>query len=185
MRREVYDWVGRVVAHEQPEAPVLEVGARDVNGSVRQLFPQDGYLGIDLAPGPGVDRILDILKAGDRFNSSFKTVVCCETLEHVKEPWAAIDTMALALKPGGLLIASWCFAFPLHDAEIHKGQSGDYWRITPSGFEYLLRRAGLESIVIFTEGCGRPRNAPASEGDWQYPVGVMAHGRRPAGEPKL
>lgn len=180
MRREVYQWVAKVVGAERPEAPVLEVGARNVNGSIRSLFPPAGYLGIDLVAGPGVDRVLDILKAGDQFNSAFSTVVCCETLEHIKEPWAAIDIMAMALKPGGLFVASWCFAFPLHDAELDKGQSGDYWRTTPSGFEYLLRRAGLVEIHIDTEGCGRPITAPASEANWQYPVGVFAYGRRPA-----
>jgi hypothetical protein len=179
VRPEVMTWVGNVVLWEKPEAPVLDVGARDVNGSVRSLFPPEGYTGLDMVAGPGVDVVADILKVGDRYNSAFSTVVCCETLEHIKEPWTALDIMAMALRPGGLLIASWCFAFPLHDAEIDKGQSGDYWRTTPSGFEYLLRRAGLTDIVVETEGCGRPRNAPPTEADWQYPVGVFARGRRP------
>lgn len=179
MRPEVLNWIMGVVAHEKPQPPVLEVGARDVNGSARSLFPQRGYLGVDLRAGPGVDMVLDILKAGDLFNSSFSTVFCCETLEHVKEPWTAVDIMALALKPGGLFIATWCFAFPLHDAEIDKGQSGDYWRTTPSGFRYLLERAGLTDIVVETEGCGRPCKTPPNEEDWQYPVGVFARGRRP------
>ena len=180
MRRAVSDWVTTVVQSQGAVAPVLEVGSRNVNGTVRPLFPQAGYLGIDLVDGPGVDLVADILKVGDRFNAQFSTVVCCETLEHVKEPWAAIDTMALALRPGGLLIVTWCFAFPLHDAEIDKGQSGDYGRTTPSGLDYLLRRAGLVDVVIATEGVGRPRNSPPTEQDWQYPVGVFGHGRRPA-----
>ena len=178
MRPEVRAWVERVVALERPQAPVLEVGARDVNGSVRLLFPRP-YVGLDLAAGPGVDVVADILKVGDRYNATFSTVVCCETLEHIKEPWTALDIMALALKPGGILIASWCFAFPLHDSEIEKGQSGDYWRTTPSGFEYLLRRAGLVDVVIETEGCGRPAKSPSNEQDWQYPIGVFGRGRRP------
>lgn len=181
MRAEVYNWVAGVVREQKPQAPVLEVGARDVNGSVRSLFPPAGYLGIDMVAGPGVDLVQDILGAGGwRFEGDFNTVVCCETLEHIKEPWTALDIMAMALRPGGLLIVSWCFAFPLHDAEPEKGQSGDFWRTTPQGLDYLLRRAGLTDIVVQTEGCGRPRNAPPEEADWQYPVGVFAHARRPA-----
>lgn len=179
MRIEVYRWVEGVVKAERPDAPVLEVGARNVNGTVRSLFPPRGYLGVDLVAGPGVDKVLDILQAGSQLDSRFSTVVCCETLEHIKEPWAAVEIMARALKPGGLFIASWCFAFPLHDAELDKGQCGDYWRVTPLGFEHLLRRADMVDVVIETEGCGRPANAPASEADWQYPVGVFAHGRKP------
>lgn len=180
MRREVSDWVEAVIKAQGAQAPVLEVGSRNVNGTVRPLFPQAGYTGVDMVAGPGVDLVLDILKAGNQFDGQFRTAVCCETLEHVKEPWAAIDTMARALLPGGLLIVSWCFAFPLHDAEIDKGQSGDYWRTTPSGLAYLLSRAGLFDVVIETEGCGRPRNAPPTEADWQYPVGVFGRGRKPA-----
>jgi SAM-dependent methyltransferase len=178
VRAEVYRWVAGVVESERPSAPVLEVGARNVNGSVRPLFPPRGYLGLDMAAGPGVDKVMDILAAGNEFDNRFSTVVCCETLEHIKEPWRAVEIMARALKVGGLFVGSWCFAFPLHDAELDKGQSGDYWRTTPSGFEYLLRSVGLVSVIIKTEGCGRPANSPANEEDWQYPVGVFAHARR-------
>ena len=34
-----------------PEAPVLEVGAYNENGTARALFPQDGYVGIDIRAG--------------------------------------------------------------------------------------------------------------------------------------
>jgi SAM-dependent methyltransferase len=37
---------------------ILEVGSYDVNGSVRSLFSGAGeYVGVDLTPGPGVDRV--------------------------------------------------------------------------------------------------------------------------------
>ena len=36
-------------------ARVLEVGSLDINGSVRDLFSDCDYTGVDLALGPGVD----------------------------------------------------------------------------------------------------------------------------------
>ena len=43
-----------------PPGPVVELGARDFNGSVRDLFPgAPAYVGVDLAPGAGVDVVAD------------------------------------------------------------------------------------------------------------------------------
>ena len=36
---------------------VLEVGSLDINGSVRPIFTDCEYVGLDLGPGPGVDVI--------------------------------------------------------------------------------------------------------------------------------
>jgi hypothetical protein len=34
---------------------VFEVGSVNINGSIRSFFENSEYLGIDVAPGPGVD----------------------------------------------------------------------------------------------------------------------------------
>src|SRR4030042_1539293 len=61
MRSEVRAWVERIVAEFAPEVPVLEVGALDVNGTCRDLLPSDGYIGMDMRLGQGVDLLADIL----------------------------------------------------------------------------------------------------------------------------
>jgi len=145
VRDGVREGVTRIVAEYRPQAPVLEVGAYDINGTVRPLFPRP-YRGLDLQAGPNVDIVADILTID--LAGGFKTVVCCETLEHICEPWAAIEQMYKALDSGGLLIATWCFAFPIHD------HPADYFRCTPSGFKYLLERAGFYEIRVDAEGEG-------------------------------
>lgn len=183
MRREEFDFVSRVVAQQHPEAPVLEVGSWNLAGTARQLLPQEGYVGLDMQPGPGVDLCLDILSTGGRLSGKFRTVLCTSTLEHITEPWRALGVMFDALRPGGLFIATWCFMFPMHDAEIEKGQSGDYWRVTPQGFRHVLWNTGFERIHTEAEGRGRTENALPTEADWQYPVGIFAHARRPTERP--
>ena len=159
MRAEVRHWVESMVRQLDPQGPVLEVGARNINGTCRDLFPQEGYIGLDADKGQGVDLIADITEPRRLLYFGFNTVVCLETLEHVAEPGEALRFMYEYLKPAGLFIGSWVFAFPIH-------HEPDYWRATPAGFRYVLEKAGFEEIRIETEGDG--------------PVGVFATARRPA-----
>jgi SAM-dependent methyltransferase len=136
---EVRDWVAAVVAEQRPEAPVLEVGSYNVNGTVRDLFPQP-YVGLDMREGPGVDVVADVTEAMIA-SRHYGTVVCVETLEHVAEPQGALYAMQRALRPGGLFVGTWPFIFEVHD------YPSDYWRVTPAGFAYLLDKAGFVDIV--------------------------------------
>ena len=34
---------------------ILEIGSYDVNGTIRNLFASENYVGVDLVEGPGVD----------------------------------------------------------------------------------------------------------------------------------
>lgn len=98
-------FVTRVVRDHGPFEHVVEIGSRDINGSIRTLF--DGahtYVGIDLYEGPSVDW------AGDA--AEFKPeqapdcVVCCEVLEHAPDWPGLIHVAAGWLAPGGCLIVT-------------------------------------------------------------------------------
>lgn len=136
MITEVQEWV-RSIAHTV-HPPVLEVGSYDVNGGVRESFPDMHYVGLDMREGPGVDVVADIVYDG--VPSIYNTVLCLETLEHVREPWLALERMHGALLPGGAFIGSWVCSWPVHD------YPSDYYRVTPEGFRYLLERAGFVDV---------------------------------------
>ena len=87
-----------------PARRVLEIGSRNINGSIRAIFPLADYLGIDRAPGHGVDLIGD----GATFVPPWSPdlVITCETLEHA-ENWREVLThIAQVLAPGGTLLAT-------------------------------------------------------------------------------
>lgn len=119
----------------------LEVGSRNINGTVRPLF-SGGYVGIDMLDGPGVDvvaRADDIPFGAD----TFSCVVCTEMLEHDPYPWRSLPEMSRVLAPGGVLIlTARGIGFPLH------GFPDDYWRFTPSAFRHLFELAGLTPIRV-------------------------------------
>lgn len=82
---------------------VLEAGAHNINGSARaHLGPTCHVVGVDIAPGDGVDvrSLIHELKWGRIFDG----VICTEMLEHDpywhKSVWAMLDM----IRPGGWML---------------------------------------------------------------------------------
>jgi len=106
------DFVRDVLAVVETPDPVVEFGALQVepgqDADLRPLFAGRPYLGTDLRPGPGVDRVED-LRALTLADGSVGTALCLETLEHCEDPFAAGRELAR-----------------------------DYWRFTPEGLRVVL-----------------------------------------------
>ncbi len=84
---------------------VLEVGSLDINGSVRDLFRNCAYVGVDLALGPGVD--LACQGQLVEFPSGhFDTVISAECMEHNPFWRETIANMLRMTRPGGLVLIS-------------------------------------------------------------------------------
>jgi SAM-dependent methyltransferase len=82
---------------------VLEIGSLDINGSVRSLFTGCDYVGIDVAPGRGVDVVCQG-QDYDAPDATFDTVICCEVMEHNPHWKATFENMFRVCKPGGLVV---------------------------------------------------------------------------------
>lgn len=102
MHAAAFDFVHLVSTIIHPRN-VLEVGSRNVNGTVRELFPQAKYVGIDLLPGDGVDFVCDIRHF---WRWGFDCIICCEVLEHCSNPFAVIEACRVRLAHGGWLIVT-------------------------------------------------------------------------------
>ena len=133
-------------------APIYEFGAFRVPGQehlpfVRDAFPGKRFVGCDMRSGPGVDEIQD-LHALDLPDGSVGTALLFDTIEHVREPWRALSELHRCLKPGGLLIMTSVWYFPIH------AYPDDYWRFTASAFLALM---GDDFHPIAVDMCGLPR----------------------------
>jgi SAM-dependent methyltransferase len=116
--------------------PVYEFGSYQVEGQLdyadlRQFFAHRDYVGCDMRPGPGVDRVEDV-SAISLPDCVAGSVLCIETFEHVFEVRRAFDEVFRILKPGGLFL----FTSPLN-FRIH-GYPDDYWRMTPQCVRRML-----------------------------------------------
>ena len=142
MMDNIYRWVANTARELQVQAPVLEVGSYNVNGSIRELFPTP-YTGMDIRPGEYVDVVGDVMT--HESPSRFNTIVCCETLEHLRLPWKAVERMGRWLEPGGYLIVTVPFMHPIHDFP------SDYYRFSGEGLKVLFEEAGLTHVCSHSD----------------------------------
>jgi SAM-dependent methyltransferase len=125
---------------ELPEAiRVLDIGALDVNGSARGLFPNaTEYIGVDIEEGPGVDAVADAHSLMfEDIPGGFDLVLCLEMMEHDSAPWLTAAQIAVMGKPGALvLVSARGNGFPPHNPP-------DHFRFMETGLRSVLELGGL------------------------------------------
>ena len=120
------------------DGAVLDIGCG--NDLYKDAFPNCTTVDIAARPGVKVDIIGDAHDLHMIQDSSYDMILCAEVLEHLHTPHKAIAEFHRILKPGGKLILTTRFLFPIHDAP------GDYYRYTKYGLQHLLSRFTIEEL---------------------------------------
>lgn len=113
----------------------LEVGAED--STCRNWFPN--LISINISPAPNIDARANAIELPFP-DEVFSVVVCTEVLEHTQTPELVLSELRRILKPGGKLLLSVPFAYPIHYAPT------DYYRFTRFGLNHLLSDWAIASL---------------------------------------
>jgi hypothetical protein len=136
-----------------PRGPVYEIGSRDINGGVRDLFAGLEYLGVDCAPGRGVDVVADALSYRPAWHPA--TIVCCEVLEHTAEAAGILSHAARLLEPGGRLFVTTAGPSRAPHSAVDGGRlrPGEYYAgISTNTLALWLVGAALEILELVAHG---------------------------------
>lgn len=101
------------------------------------------YLNLSTSKHPDVQADCRQLPFAD---FSFNAVICAEVLEHVSEPTGVLREISRILRPGGTLLATVPFLYPVH-ADPH-----DFGRYTDHYWTGVLKESGFEDMTIERQG---------------------------------
>lgn len=107
---------------------VVEVGGERGYDLSRYFPDADRYLVTNLAGDP--DLRLDLTRLGIA-DGALETVVCVSVLEHVDDLTAALAELRRVVAPGGTVLLTVPFLYPVHDTH-------DVWRVVPQAWPDLL-----------------------------------------------
>lgn len=132
----------------RPRAPVdvLDLGCGEK--PYEPLFNgiSSRYVGVDVAPGPRVDRVAPAEKLPFE-EGSFDCVICTQMLEHVEDPDAVVREVHRILRPEGVALVS------THGVIRYHPCPEDYWRWTHTGLALLFSRHGdWASLKVMSNG---------------------------------
>lgn len=108
---------------------VLDIGSG--GSSYDRFFPH--RLTVDIDP----ERKPDVVADGEHLpfaDGEFEVVLCTEVLEHTPNPQQLINELYRVTRPGGTVLLTTRFVYPIHDAP------GDYWRFTEYGLRLLFKK---------------------------------------------
>jgi len=129
-----------------PGAIIVDVGAMDVNGSLRSVAPNDAnYVGLDFSVGKGVDVVLNDPYVFPLSDDYADAVVSSSCFEHIEMFWLTVQESLRVLKPYGLLYVNAPSEGPWHRHPV------DCWRFLPDSGSALVswaQRCGFTNCVF-------------------------------------
>ncbi len=120
-------------------------GEQPTRGQIERLGAQ--YVGIDIVQnGSGTVDVLAPITEMPVPDGVFDVLLVTEVLEHVSDTYGAFRELARVLRPGGSIIITVPFAYPLHE------EPWDFVRLTPYQIRECAKLNGLEVTELFTSG---------------------------------
>lgn len=159
MQRCVATYFDTSVAAMRATIEILDIGARNVNGSYSDLFDgiQHNYRGVDTEAHPGVDIVLDDPYKFPIPDNSIDLILCGQTLAKSEFFWLTFAEMMRVLKDDGFL-----FLIAPSNGAVQSDPSDSY-RFFPNAYRALAKYTGCHLIDVWQD----------ERGPWNDVVGVF------------
>jgi len=148
MHDQAFAWVAEHATRD--EVTVLDLGGRNVNGTVRDLFPNaTKYTAVDIRPGDGVDVVADASTWVP--DMEYDVVVSTETFEHTPVWPDIVLTAHKACKTGGRVILTMAGPGRPEHSAVDGGplQPSEYYgNVDPEQLRSALIAAGFKNITV-------------------------------------
>ncbi len=141
IRRNIRKFVYNSVKNKQFSI-VLDVGAG--KSPYKKIIKHNKYICLDIENRGNCENLvlIDANKEWPIKDNYADLVLATETLEHIRKPQEFIKEVYRVLRPGGILILTTPFVWPLHE------EPNDYFRYTKYGLKMFLKNAGFKFIKI-------------------------------------
>lgn len=148
-------------SHLTETSKVVDFGAFDVNGTLKPIFKENHYIGVDMSTGPNVDVVC---KNDDTpfENDSVDVIVSSSCFEHDECFWETFLEMCRIAKEGGLIYINAPSAGEYH------GYPGDCWRFYKDSWSALCKWAVKHGYSMKLE-----YSHVSNEGHWKDSIGVF------------
>ena len=135
-----------IYASKLSKGVVIDIGAQDVNGSLRSVCPPHlKYIGVDFVQAPGVDVVLDDPYRLPFEDGSVDVVVSSSCFEHSELFWVLYLEIMRVLKSPGLFYLNAPSNGTFHRYPV------DCWRFYPDSGKALItwaKRNGVDACVL-------------------------------------
>lgn len=142
---------------------IIDVGAQDVNGSLREFSPAGAsYIGVDFVDGNGVDVILTDPYKLPFENESVDVIVCSSVFEHSELFWLLYLECIRVLKPMGIMYLNTPSNGMVHRYPV------DSWRFYPDSGHALAKWAqhNAYKTILLESFIGEKIGPTEGEGMW-------------------
>ena len=158
-------WIGdRLAAYKPSElSPLLNVGSgtRAFREGVQPWIDRDLFaplaaraveiVHLDARSGDGIDIRADLLRDSDFARAAgarrFQALLCCNVLEHLRDPGEFARRCAMLVRPGGLIVVTVPRSYPHHADPIDT-----LYRPTPEELAALFPHSALTAAEIIDVG---------------------------------
>lgn len=148
---------------QHPHVKVVEIGAQDVNGTLRDTCPANfEYIGVDFARAKGVDIVLEDPYQLPFENESVDVILSSSCFEHSEMFWLVFLEILRVLKPNGLFYLNAPSTGSFHRYPV------DCWRFYPDSGAALItwaQRHGNKPVLL--------ESYTQKAGNWQDYVAVF------------